>query len=73
MIGWDTIRPGKFADELGELSTREYVDPYVIASIYARLGEKIGAFEWLSLARLKSGRSLVVSAPTRASKTSCAA
>jgi len=40
----------KLLGELNELSKRSYVSPYSIAAIYAALGEKDQAFEWLEKA-----------------------
>jgi len=40
----------KLLDALKERSTREYVDPGLIALIYTSLGEKDQAFEWLEKA-----------------------
>ena len=37
-------------DELKELSTKQHVSPYSIAIIYAGLGDKDQAFEWLNKA-----------------------
>jgi hypothetical protein len=40
----------KILNELEDLSKRKYVPPYWIATIYAGLGEKDRAFEWLEKA-----------------------
>jgi Flp pilus assembly protein TadD len=37
-------------DELKELAKRRYVSPFSVAGIYARLGDKDAAFEWLEKA-----------------------
>ena len=37
-------------DEMKELSKQRYVTPYFMAPIYASLGEKDQAFEWLEKA-----------------------
>ena len=37
-------------DELKELAKRRYVSPYSVAAIYALLGDKDAAFEWLEKA-----------------------
>jgi TolB-like protein/Tfp pilus assembly protein PilF len=37
-------------DELEQLAKRGYVSPYSVAAIYARLGDKDAAFEWLEKA-----------------------
>jgi eukaryotic-like serine/threonine-protein kinase len=37
-------------DELKELAKQRYVSPYSVAAIYARLGDKDAAFEWLEKA-----------------------
>lgn len=39
-------------DELKELAKRRYVSPFSVAAIYARLGDKDAAFEWLEKAYL---------------------
>jgi eukaryotic-like serine/threonine-protein kinase len=43
----------KILDELKELSEREYVSPFCLALIYAGLGEKDQALEWLEKAYQK--------------------
>jgi hypothetical protein len=37
-------------DELKELAKRRYVSPYSLAAIYALLGDRDAAFEWLEKA-----------------------
>jgi len=47
-------------DELEELSKKEYVPPYYRALIYAGLGEKDHAFEWLQNAYQQHDLTLVI-------------
>jgi hypothetical protein len=41
---------GKIIQQLHERSAREYVNPYVVATIYVALGDKNQTFEWLNKA-----------------------
>ena len=53
VLGWLYAVSGRRADalkmvkEFKDLSSRAYVDPYNIAVIYAGLGDKDEAFQWL--------------------------
>ncbi|MFQ5778951.1 MAG: protein kinase [Terriglobia bacterium] len=49
----------KNLEELEELSTRRYVDPFWIAGIYAGLGDKDRAFHWLRKAYEQHSTSMV--------------
>jgi hypothetical protein len=49
----------KFLDMLMELRTRRYFDAYYIALIYAGLGEKDKAFEWLNKGFEERGSCLI--------------
>jgi TolB-like protein/DNA-binding winged helix-turn-helix (wHTH) protein/lipoprotein NlpI len=49
----------KLIHELKELSQQQYVSPYFIATIYAGLGDKDQAFEWLSKAYVGRARHLM--------------
>jgi tetratricopeptide (TPR) repeat protein len=50
----------KVLDDLKQMSKRKYVSPYLIASVYAGLGDKDSAFRWLAIA-LKERSDLLVS------------
>ncbi len=39
--------PEKIVEDFKKLSSREYIDPYAIAEVYAGLGDKNRTFEWL--------------------------
>jgi TolB-like protein/Flp pilus assembly protein TadD len=43
----NTAEAQKIIQQLNERSTREYVNPYIVATIYAALGDKDRALEWL--------------------------
>jgi serine/threonine protein kinase/tetratricopeptide (TPR) repeat protein len=55
-LGWTYGRAGKdeearkILEELQELSNKQYVSPYLIATVYLGLGEYDKAFEWLDKA-----------------------
>lgn len=44
------VEAEKIIQQLQERSAREYVNPYVIATIYVALGDKERTFEWLNKA-----------------------
>ena len=54
--GEDALR---ILSQLLEMRKKRYVSPYGIASIYACLGEKNAAFEWLETAYAEHDQTLV--------------